>query len=79
MMHILFSNVGDPSQLSHRSVRFLADQAAQIGQAIGAGISGFCAHFLAEPMPKLAQAVAQLFYFVKRQAPAFKFGNCFVF
>jgi hypothetical protein len=70
MMHILFSNVSDPSQLGHRSVRFQAEQAAEVRQAIATGISRFRSGFLAEPLPKAIQSLTQLFYFIQGQAPA---------
>ena len=70
MMHILFSNVRDPSQLRHCSVCFQPEQAAQVGQAITAGVSRFRSRFLVEPLPKAVQSFTQLFYFIQGQAPA---------
>jgi hypothetical protein len=70
MVHILFSNVGDPSQLSHRSVRFQSQQAAEVSQTILTGISRFRPSFLTEPLPKAVQSFTQVFYFSQGQAPA---------
>ena len=70
MMHILFSNVGYPSQLGHRSVRFQSQQAAEVRQAIATGISRFRSSFLTEPLPKAVQSLTQVFYFTQGQAPA---------
>ena len=72
MVHILFSNISNPSQLGHCSVRFQSDQAAEVLQAVATGISRFRPGFLAEPLPKAIQPLTQVFYFSQGQAPAFK-------
>jgi hypothetical protein len=79
MMHILFSNVRNPSQLGHRSVRLQAEQAAEVLQAVATGISRFRSGFLAEPLPKVVQPLTQGFYFIQGQAPAFEKVYWFVF
>jgi hypothetical protein len=79
MVHILFSNISNPSQLGHRSVRFQSDQAAEVLQAVATGISRFRPGFLAEPLPKVIQPLTQVFYFIQGQAPAFKKVYGFIF